>query len=263
MKSIDIYGAPAPARSDSIPIYSGLYKSLIQYIDISDLSFRTGRFLGKETLSKFCESIRANGFLRPLLVSGENEVTDGQKRICAATALGYRSLPCVTDPTPLVFEDDLLILKLQDGDADFFDAADIIYKLTSLYLYSQYSVAEALGKSQSYVANKLRLLKFSEKERDLIRRFGLTERHCRALLSLPDAELRSFALEQIIAMGLNVASSEELVSNLSPVGAYQSLRSFERDLVSLVSSHQSVLDVDSFKMERTCDGYVFSVKTIM
>ena len=93
------------------PVYSGLYRSIIQYIDICQLKLPRTERIGKQTLTAFSESIRENGFLRPVYISTDFNVCDGIKRIAAARTMGYFSVPFVYAPTPLVFEDDLIIVK--------------------------------------------------------------------------------------------------------------------------------------------------------
>ena len=107
-----------------------------------------------------------------------------------------------------------LIENLQRRDLDCFEEAAAIARLISRYGLSQEQAAEKLGKSQSAVANKLRLLRLSEPVRQALRQSGLTERHARALLRLPDEEARLSALAEIVRRQMNVARTEEYVEQL-------------------------------------------------
>ena len=194
-------------------IYSGLYTSFIQYVDVSLLSAARSPQIGRETLRAFSDSLSKGGFYRPLFIDPEGGITDGRKRLAAAISLGLRKVPCVVAPTPLVFEDDMLVSRLINDDMTFFEASDALALLTRKHLYSQETAAAAIGRSQSFVANKLRLQYFSLSERTVILDSGLTERHCRALLRISDRQTRSEAMDTIISASLNVAASEDLIAS--------------------------------------------------
>lgn len=109
-----------------------------------------------------------------------------------------------------------LIQALSDGSLDMFRAAYAMATLIERFQMTQRELSLALGVSQSAVANKLRLLRFSPPERKRILGAGLTERHARALLRLRDGEMRSRCLERVIAERMSVGATEELVSSVSP-----------------------------------------------
>jgi len=95
-----------------------------------------------------------------------------------------------------------------------FEAAAAISSLIKIYNLTQEQIGQRLSTSQSYVANKLRLLRFSESERDAILKLALTERHARALLRLNEGELRSDAIQHVASHALNVAATEGYVDGL-------------------------------------------------
>ena len=107
-----------------------------------------------------------------------------------------------------------LIENLQRSDLHYMEEAEAISKLASAYHLSQEEVAAKLGKSQSAVANKLRLLRHTEKCVALLREYQLTERHARTLLRLTEEEERLAALRHIGEHHLNVAQTEEYVETL-------------------------------------------------
>ncbi len=111
-----------------------------------------------------------------------------------------------------------LIQALSDGSLDMFRAAYAMATLIERFQMTQRELSLALGVSQSAVANKLRLLRFSPPERKRILESGLTERHARALLRLRDVEARAVCLEKSIAERLSVSATEELVSSKIPTG---------------------------------------------
>ena len=107
-----------------------------------------------------------------------------------------------------------LMENLQRRDLDCWEEAEAIARLITTYNLTQEQAAEKIGKSQSAVANKLRLLRLSRAVRDSLRQKGLSERHARALLRLSDEHQQLCALEEIARRGYNVARTEEYVEQL-------------------------------------------------
>jgi len=176
------------------------------------------RWFDPAALAELSESIRRYGILQPLTVrrSAQGyELVAGERRLRAAKLAGLREVPCLLarageeDATLLA-----LIENLQRRDLHYFEEAVAIAKLIASYGLSQEQAAEQLGKSQSAIANKLRLLRLSPECMTLLREHGLSERHARALLRLADDEARLAALRTIIERGCNVAQAEEYVDRL-------------------------------------------------
>lgn len=171
-----------------------------------------------EGLAELSASIAEHGVLQPLSVrrlsSGKYELISGERRLRASRLAGLDTVPCI-----LVSASDLessllaLIENLQRRDLDFVEEAAALQKLISTYHLSQEEAARRVGKSQSAVANKLRLLKLSPELLERIRDAGLTERHSRALLRL-DEEQREEVLEHIITEQLNVAQTDAYIDAL-------------------------------------------------
>jgi len=173
------------------------------------------RVFSREGLEELAESIRTYGILQPLTVRRTGtgyELVAGERRLRAARMAGLGTVPCLV---ARVGEEDsallALIENLQRRDLDCWEEAEALARLISLYGLSQEQAAEKLGKSQSGVANKLRLLRIPEEIRALIRANGLTERHARALLRLADPEEQRQAVEAIVRGGWNVAKTEAYV----------------------------------------------------
>lgn len=172
-------------------------------------------------LIELSESIRQYGILQPLSVrrkeKGDFELIAGERRLRAAKIAGLRDVPCilveVTEKQSSVLA---LIENIQRCDLDYFEEAQAIQQLIWQYGLSQEDAARRLGKSQSAVANKLRLLKHPEDVVDMIRRYGLTERHARALLRIESPEDRKTAIAHINEHRLNVAQTEEYIEKLLP-----------------------------------------------
>ena len=194
---------------------SDFLSARVQYISLSQLSpnpQQPRRSFDENGLRELADSIRAYGILQPLTVrraEGGYQLVAGERRMRAARMAGLREVPCLVAQ---VDEQDAgmlaLIENLQRRDLDCFEEAAAIAHLISRYSLSQEQAAEKLGKSQSAVANKLRLLRLGEPVRQQLRHAGLTERHARALLRLPDDKARLDALAVIAARALNVAQTQ-------------------------------------------------------
>lgn len=169
-------------------------------------------------LEELSVSIQEHGILQPLTVrrleDRSYELVSGERRLRAARMANLDTVPCI-----LLRADDMessllaLIENLQRRDLDFVDEALALEQLISTYHLSQEEAARKIGKSQSAVANKLRLLRLSVPVLEALRRNGLTERHGRALLRLPQ-ELQGPVLEAVIDQKLTVSKTEELVERL-------------------------------------------------
>lgn len=108
---------------------------------------------------------------------------------------------------------DALLKRLKREDLSFFDEARLFFHITDVLGFTQKELAGFLGCSQSLIANKLRLLRFSEAEREAILRGGLTERHARTLLRL-DKEDREHAIDMCQKKRMNVAHTEDMVDDI-------------------------------------------------
>lgn len=172
----------------------------------------------QEGLTELANSIREHGVLQPLSVrrlpANRYELISGERRLRAAKLAGLEHVPCI-----LVNADDLessllaLIENLQRRDLDFVEEATALQKLISTYHLSQEDAAKRVGKSQSAVANKLRLLKLTPELLEDLRSAGLTERHGRALLRVPE-EQRMEILTHIKENNLNVAQTDAYIDAL-------------------------------------------------
>ena len=200
---------------------SEFLSSRVQYLPINQIRpnpQQPRRHFDVEALQELAESIRSYGVLQPLTVrkaANGYELVAGERRLRAARIAGYREVPCLVAQ---VGEEDsallALIENLQRRDLDFWDEAEAIAKLISRYDLSQEQAAKKIGKSQSAVANKLRLLRLSDTVRQKLQEAELTERHARAMLRLTDEQEQLRAIEYIAGQGLNVAQAEEYIEQL-------------------------------------------------
>ncbi len=176
------------------------------------------------------ESISQNGILQPLSVRrvGEKfELIAGERRLRAAKICGFTVVPCIVHEISERHSAILaLVENIQRQDLSFFEEAAAIEKLINYYGMTQEDAALKLGKAQSTIANKLRLLRLTQQERDLIVKFNLTERHARALLRLGNSEDRLNILEKVIKNNLNVEKTERLIEDY--IGSQREKASYKK-----------------------------------
>src|SRR5690606_7608668 len=164
-------------------------------------------------------SIKAFGLIQPISVrklQDENyELIAGERRLRASELAELEKIPAIV----LEYKDResammALIENLQREDLNFIEEAEGYYNLIEDHGLTQQELAEKIGKSQSTIANKLRILKLPDDiKKDLIE-YNLTERHGRALLKLPDYDLQRMVLDRVIKNDLNVSKTESLVNDI-------------------------------------------------
>ena len=220
------------------------------------------KFFRREALDELTESIRSHGVLQPLSVRrvGTNyELIAGERRLRAAVAAGLSDVPCI-----LMCMDDqesgmaAMVENLQRQDLHYLEEAWGISHLMSGFGMSQEQAARVLGKSQSAVANKLRLLRHSPQVLEALREGELTERHARALLKLSDEGQKLAAIRMIRKQDMTVARAEKYIESLltgekpekprANVGAFlnnltQSLAKIQSSGIGAVSERRETEDM--------------------
>lgn len=171
----------------------------------------------REALSALSDSIKRYGILQPISVRREKEgyeIIAGERRYRAAKEAGLTAVPCLVYEVDGEASAELSVMEnLLREDLNLFETAAAIDSLCREFGLTQEQVAERLSVSQSYVANKLRLLRFDGEMRRKVLEGGLTERHARALLRLPPA-LWVKTADKMIAGRYNVAAAEGLVEEM-------------------------------------------------
>ena len=172
----------------------------------------------QDALEELARSITQHGILQPLSVRRVGmgyELIAGERRLRAAKLAGLTEIPCI-----VMNMDDMesgltaLVENLQRQDLDYIEEARGISLLIEKWSMSQEQAARMLGKSQSAVANKLRLLRHSPQVLEALRTHGLTERHGRALLKLESEGQKLNAIEVIAAQQMGVARAERYIAEL-------------------------------------------------
>ncbi len=176
------------------------------------------KIFNEDALKELADSISRHGILQPLSVRRVGtayELIAGERRLRAAQLVGLTEIPCIV--MTMDQEESTLaamVENLQRQDLDFIEEAQGIARLMEKCDLSQEQAARLLGKSQSAIANKLRLLRHSPEVLDALRAGGLTERHGRALLKLETELDKLAAIAVIIRLNMSVARTESYIEGL-------------------------------------------------
>lgn len=170
-------------------------------------------------LKELAQSIKTYGLLQPIIVTeieGEYQIVAGERRFLACQSLGWTEIPAlVREYNESSVAAVALIENLQRENLNFIEEAFGYKRLIEEFNLTQEVLAQRLGKSQSTIANKLRLLRLPDNIKSLLQEEKLTERHARALLKLDSTKKQQDAVEIIVKMDLNVKEAEELVQQLN------------------------------------------------
>lgn len=197
-------------------------ENTICYLPIHTISanpYQPRREFKSESLEELICSIKKYGVLQPITVrklpAGSYELIAGERRLRACAKAGIRKIPAIVaelnDNDSAVVA---LVENIQRENLSFMEEAEAYRNLLYRHGLTQEELAASLGKSQSSVANKVRLLKLSGVVREIIKDNSLTERHARALIRLNDENEQIKALEKITDNKLNVHQTEELIEEM-------------------------------------------------
>jgi len=194
----------------------------ITYIDIGSVRpnpYQPRKQFSKGSLEELCESIQQYGVIQPInvrkITNNNYELVAGERRLRAAVMAGLKEIPAIVininDNDSAVLA---LIENLQREDLNYLEEAEGYNSLITEHGLTQEELAQKIGKSQSTVANKIRLLRLSPMIKKILADNNLTERHARALLKLHDEQLQLKVLKHVCDKGLNVKKTEELVERV-------------------------------------------------
>ncbi len=172
-----------------------------------------------EALRDLSASIAQFGVLQPLLVApadnGRYMLIAGERRLRASKMAKLQEVPVIiSEYTSQQIAEIALIENLQREDLHFLEEAEGYEKLMEEFHLTQEAMAARVGKKQSTIANKLRLLRLSDRIRKILVEGGLTERHARALLKLDDEEKQVQVLTVVIDNGYSVRQTESYIEKL-------------------------------------------------
>ncbi|MBQ7794870.1 MAG: ParB/RepB/Spo0J family partition protein [Clostridia bacterium] len=176
------------------------------------------KYFDTVSLEELAQSIEEYGVIQPITVRkvfDGYEIVAGERRFRASENVGLDTIPAIVinadeEKSALI----ALLENLQRDDLCFFEIAEGYRKLIQERGMTQEELAHKIGKSQSTVANKLRLLKLPPRVKRMVREYTLTERHARALLHLSDEESQIKAAKEICRKHLSITQTEDLVKSM-------------------------------------------------
>ena len=174
------------------------------------------------SIIRLADSIRRYGIIQPLTVRRSDiddiyayELVAGERRLRAARILGYFTVPCIIIEVDERMSAEMAIIEnLLRKDLNMFEQAYGFKKLIENYGLTQDEVARRMSLSQSAVANKIRLLKLTDLEQEMILENELSERHARSLLKIDSIETRIEVIRYISSMSMNVINSEKYIETV-------------------------------------------------
>ncbi|HBR01831.1 MAG TPA: nucleoid occlusion protein [Ruminiclostridium sp.] len=178
--------------------------------------YQPRRKFDQSSMDELCQSIQQYGVIQPINVrkisNTHYELVAGERRLRAIAMAGQKEIPAIIVD---IGEDDSAILalieNLQREDLGYMEEAEGYRNLIKEHGLTQEELAQKIGKSQSTIANKIRLLRLSPMVKKMLADNNLTERHARALLKIEDEQLQLKVLQKVCDRGLNVRKTEELV----------------------------------------------------
>lgn len=187
----------------------------IQVKNIVPSPYQPRSVFDDERIQELCQTIKTHGIIQPIVVrmrNGKYEIIAGERRWRAVTKLGMETIPAIVrEINDSQAASMALIENLQREGLTALEEAMAYQKLMELHGLTQESLAQRLGKSQSTIANKIRLLQLGEEAKNALLERKITERHARALLALPE-DLQNKLLKEIIEKELNVKQTETRVA---------------------------------------------------
>lgn len=190
----------------------------VQFLKIDDIvpnPFQPRKTFNEEALQDLADSIKEFGVIQPLLVRRTDngyELVAGERRLRASKLAQLEEIPAIIkELTDKEMAELAMIENLQREDLHYLEEAEGFQQLIANFGFTQDELARRMGKKQSTVANKLRLLKLSPEVRSILVQDQLTERHARALLKIDDHNIQMEILESIRQKDLNVRETEALI----------------------------------------------------
>lgn len=180
--------------------------------------YQPRKYFNEEAIEELSASIKQYGIIQPLTVRRRGDVYElvaGERRLRAAKLANLGEVPCnIVDITDTESAEIALLENLQREDLNFIEEAMGYENLIKEHEFTQQQLAEKLGKNQSTIANKLRILRLPNSVKIKLVENNLTERHARALLKLPTEELINEVLDKVIKNELTVKKTEKMIKDL-------------------------------------------------
>ncbi len=209
-------------RISNVPLFEGdTGREKIIQVRIDHLQpnpYQPRQSFPEEKIAELTQSIRTYGLLHPIIVRRIGrvyQIVAGERRVIACKNLGWKAIPAtLKDLSDSAVAAMALIENLQRENLGYLDEAAGYARLIQTFNLTQEVLAQRLGKSQSTIANKMRLLKLPEKIKDLLVEEQLSERHARALLKLDSAVQQEKMVREIVQEDLTVSDTEKRIERL-------------------------------------------------
>ncbi|MBI0121032.1 nucleoid occlusion protein [Lactobacillus sp. M0398] len=207
----------------------------VQDIELSKIkpnSYQPRHEFSEESIRELATTLDKDGLLQPIIVrekGDDYEIIAGERRLRAAKHLAWEKIPAIVNNMDDSQAASLaLIENLQREDLNPIDEAQAYNNLMKLNNLTQTTLAQNIGKSQSYVANKLRLLKLTPKVQSYLASGEISPRHGRCLVGLSEKD-QSRVLDEILAHNLNVSDTEKIVKNVEQYFADKKIEDKEKE----------------------------------
>lgn len=167
-----------------------------------------------EKIEELSQSIKENGLIQPIVVRKTKEgyqIIAGERRYRACVLANMAKVPCIIKEYDDKQVETLAVIEnIQREDLSPLEEAKAYKSLLDTYSYSQQELAKIVGKKQSTIANKLRLLKLSDSVKEALDQRSISERHARAMVGL-ESQKQEAILKEVVSKHLNVAQTEKLI----------------------------------------------------
>ena len=193
----------------------------VLYVDINDIrpnSAQPRMHFDEDKLTELASSIKANGVIQPLIVRESStgyELVAGERRWRASRIAGLRKVPCIVRN----FDDRqnaivAIIENMQREDLNPIEEAKGLRSMTEKYGFTQEQVSASLGRSRTYIANSIRLLKLPEEIQEYVSSGQMSAAHGRTIINIPDRARQKEVADKIIRNDLSVRATEKLAEKI-------------------------------------------------
>ncbi|AIF67252.1 nucleoid occlusion protein [Terribacillus saccharophilus] len=228
-------------KSDSTETENDAHQDEVLNLRVQDIvpnQYQPRTVFQEDKIKELAQTIRTHGIIQPIVVrknsEGSYELIAGERRWRAVQSLEWETVPAIIrEMSDTETASVALIENLQREELTVIEEALAYERLLELHSLTQEALAQRLGKSQSTIANKMRLLKLPESVQQALLAKKITERHARALIALKDAEKQELILQEIIDKELNVKETEARIArivNAQPKKKRPKLKGINKDM---------------------------------
>ncbi len=230
----------------------------VVHIPVSEIlpnRYQPRTIFNEEKIDELAQTIHTHGMIQPIVVreieDGDKryEIIAGERRYRAVNTLGWETVPAIIrNMNDKETASVALIENLQREELTVIEEAKAYERLLTIHELTQEALAQRLGKSQSTIANKMRLLKLPESVQQAILNKSITERHARALIVLKNQDKQEQLLQEVIEKQLNVKQTEERIEKMMQTPVKQKkprLKGFNKDMRIAMNTIRQSLDMVS------------------